>query len=377
MNIKKKILFYCKKQTAGSKVCIFDMYKKFKDLNFYTFLNKEDFDSYDFIFIMGNEEKYCKILKNSKAKIIVCDPKQTSINSINLSCRADLLLVSSIEQRDDFLKFNENIIVWPMFPHIKLKEKKHTKKNNITIVYHGNKVHLEALSPDIKNAIEKISKKKRIKLKLIYNIKKLGFQNKSLPNSSGLVVEHIQWNENNFLSHIYSGDIGIVPNLLPIKEKQYLLKKSEVKGLNVNYEPFDYLVRYKCSSNPGRISVFGKLDLPVIAEPTPSNCQIIDDSSSGFLCISEISWHNCILELIENPKLRKSMSKNLKKKIISVEKKALKKLVLNLVTLKKKELLSIDLVNEKINQTKDLLKIHNNKNIFKIVKKILLNEKNL
>ena len=159
-----------------------------------------------------------------------------------------------------------------------------------------------------------------------------------------------------------------------LKKKQYLLKKSEVKGLNVNYEPFDYLVRYKCSSNPGRISVFGKLDLPVIAEPTPSNCQIIDDSLSGFLCISEISWHNCILELIENPKLRKSMSKSLKKKIISVEKQALKKLVLNLVSLKKKELASIELINEKINQTKDLLKIHNNKNIFKIVKKILFNK---
>ena len=157
MNIQKKILFYCKKQTAGSRVCIFDMYRKFKDLNFYTFLNKEDFDSYDFIFIMGNEEKSCNILKNRKAKIILCDPKQ-------LSCRADLLLVSSIEQRDNFLKFNENIIVWPMFPHIRIKEKKHTKKNNITLVYHGNKVHLEALNPDIKNAIERISKKKESSL---------------------------------------------------------------------------------------------------------------------------------------------------------------------------------------------------------------------
>ena len=121
--MKKKILFYCKKKTAGSRVCIFDMYKKFKDLNFFTFLNKEDFDSYDFIFIMGNEEESRKILKKSKAKIILCDPKQTSIDSIKLSCCADLLLVSSIEQRDDFLKFNENIIVWPMFPHIKMKEK--------------------------------------------------------------------------------------------------------------------------------------------------------------------------------------------------------------------------------------------------------------
>ena len=201
--MKKKILFYCKKKTAGSRVCIFDMYKKFKDLNFYCFLNKEDFGSYDFIFIMGNEEEGIKILNKSKAKIIICDPKQTSIDSIKLTCHADLLLVSSIEQRDDFLKFNDNIIVWPMFPDIKLKEKKHTKKNDITIIYHGNKVHLEALSSDIKHAIEQISTKKRIKLKLIYNIEKLGFQKKSLPNTPSLEVEHIQWNDIDFLKHIH------------------------------------------------------------------------------------------------------------------------------------------------------------------------------
>ena len=51
MNIKKEFFSIAKNKQRVVEF-VFLICIKFKDLNFYTFLNKEDFDSYDFIFII-------------------------------------------------------------------------------------------------------------------------------------------------------------------------------------------------------------------------------------------------------------------------------------------------------------------------------------
>ena len=85
-------------------------------------------------------------------------------------------------------------------------------------------------------------------------------------------------------------DIGIVPSLLPIKNIQNIKKRSMVENLDVNYEPFDYFARYKSSNNSGRISVFAKYGIPVISEPTQSNCEVIKNGENGYICFSYDNW---------------------------------------------------------------------------------------
>ena len=243
---------------------------------------------------------------------------------------ANLVLACSNEQRDSFLRLNQKILVYPAYPNIKLSLKKHIKKTSITVGYHGNKVHLEAMNKNIIESIEKISLKRKINLNLIYNIKSLGIANIKVNKNKNLKINHIQWDNSTFKHEINKIDIGIVPSLLPIKDIEKIKEKSMVKNLDVNYEPFDYLIRYKSSNNSGRISIFAKYGIPVIAEPTQSNCELIKNGENGYICFSLDNWIYTLNLLCENHLLRKNISRNLVNDIKRIEKDSFKNLLMTL-----------------------------------------------
>ena len=59
-----------------------------------------------------------------------------------------------------------------------------------------------------------------------------------------------------------------------------------VENLDVNYEPFDYFIRYKSSNNSGRISVFAKYVFCYFR--ANSNCEVIKNGENGYICFSLI-----------------------------------------------------------------------------------------
>jgi hypothetical protein len=127
----------------------------------------------------------------------------------------------------------------------------------------------------------------------IYNIKKLGMWNNNLPKKCP--VKHIQWQPN--LRVLKYCDIGVVPSLKPTWK------------LNN-----DYVSRYKYSNNPGRIWVFSQLGIPVIADFTPSSCQIIKDGHNGLLVGTKEGWVRAI-KMLFDVELRNKLSYNLRREL--------------------------------------------------------------
>ena len=79
---------------------------------------------------------------------------------------------------------------------------------------------------------------------------------------------------------------------------------------NFNYNDDDYLIRFKMPSNPGRIVVFGKLGIPVIADFYPSALQYLK-GDIGYVAHSAAGWEYCLEQLITSSKKRQTMGNSL------------------------------------------------------------------
>jgi hypothetical protein len=149
----------------------------------------------------------------------------------------------------------------------------------------------------------------------MYNVAGLGKASVGLPDPALMPTEHVQWSWENYYAKLATADIGITPNLLPVADKGATLRAAEVPGLNVNYEPFDFLARFKASSNAGRLYVFARLGIPVIADFTPSSVEIVRDGESGFLAGSALGWYEALSSLADDPGLRQRCAAGLRRRV--------------------------------------------------------------
>jgi hypothetical protein len=116
-------------------------------------------------------------------------------------------------------------------------------------------------------------------------------------------VKHIPWSVENYTKQLALCDIGIAPNNLIHKKSE----KAEMKcDREYNYSEDDYSLRFKMPSNPGRIIVFGKLNIPVVADFYPSAIQCLS-SGVGLLANSSAGWEHCLERLITSSELRQTM----------------------------------------------------------------------
>ncbi len=321
-----KILINTNYNAAGTKVCVEDMAPRLIKAGHKLARNDWDnYQNYDVILFMAPDSQVRKARATNKNAVIgIMDPKLSKKWQTQEARAADFLLVSSLEQREAFLKYNPNCFIYYMFPDIKEKKKAHTKKEKIIIGYHGNKLHLHCFYPKITKALEKLSSLYDIELWAIYNIKNLGKWKKGVPKN--LKVRHIQWSEDAYHKYLSQCDIGIVNNEIPIARKRALVFSKQLRylfGFNFGYDTNDYLVRFKFSSNPGRIYVFSQLYIPVVTDFSPSSGQIVSDCSSGFIVNSEEGWFHALEKLIRSHELRAKFALNLKKFIdnnFSIEK---------------------------------------------------------
>ncbi len=272
----------------------------------------EHYSQYDSAIFMAPDSNIAEAKKsNPKLLCGIFDPKVTRSCQKKEVEMADFLIVSSIEQREFFLRYNKNIFIYYMFPDVPEIKKEHQDKEKIIIGYHGNKQHLDAMK-DLSWALDMLAQTYSIEFWAIYNIKKLGKWNRNTPKVCP--VKHVQWSEETVVADLNKCDIGVVPSLLPAPAafarpiESFLLNKE-------GYHANDYVSRYKLTNNPGRIYVFARAGVPVVADFTPSSCQIIRDGESGMLVGTKEGWQNALEMLIKDMPMRNSLSGNLKKNL--------------------------------------------------------------
>jgi len=272
----------------------------------------ENYQDFDVAIFMAPDSQVRKAKRqNSKLLAGIFDPKVSNARQRAEARAADFLVVSSIEQRDFFLRFNKNIFIYYMFPDVPASEKVHADSGRVIIGYHGNKQHLDGMK-DASWALDEIAKTREVELRAIYNIKKLGTWSQNSPKICP--VTHVQWEEGKFLEDLKSCDIGIAPSALPAPKFWARPIKSFFRNL-VSYVKNDYVLRFKMSNNPGRLYVFSQLGLPVVTDFTPSACQMITDGRSGALVGTREGWKTALENLILDVEKRKEYSRNLRSHI--------------------------------------------------------------
>lgn len=169
-----------------------------------------------------------------------------------------------------------NLFYLPTVIDIDLYESVHDKKNKknvsdpVTIVWIGSASTLKYLEI-IKSPFMRLSKK--------YNLRLLVIGGKPpflIPN-----MTHVKWSEADEILNLVRGDIGIMPLYDTLWEKG----KCGFK-----------LIQYMGAG------------LPVLASPSPANCEIIDNN--GFICDNEDDWYNHLEQLIIDENLRARLGSN-------------------------------------------------------------------
>lgn len=318
-----RFLFNTRHNDAGTRVCIRDLSTELNSLGLQVTLNDwSAYKTHDVVVFMGydNDIEYARRI-NPAIKVVLADPKLSNRELTSAAIKADLLLVSSVEQRDVFLRLNSNVYVYYMFPAMSEQPRTHFKSARLVLAYHGNRVHLDSMRPVMIPALGALTESNLVELICIYNIAALGRADLRGLEATGTKVTHLQWNEETLVDMLAKADIGIMPNELPIRDKQDALARTAFSVGNYAYEPFDHLVRYKASTNPGRLLPFVCAGLPVVADFCPSASQFIRDGESGFVVSSPHGWHFALSRLAESAELRQTCADRLRELVISVRQK--------------------------------------------------------
>ena len=315
-------------KSAGTDV-LNVLVQKLKNAGFKVSSNDSNYSEYDVSIFMAPDSKVREAkAKNPKLFCIIFDPKISLFWQLEENRAADLLIVSSIEQRDYLLKYNKNIFIYYMFPETRETKKEHKDKEKIIIGYHGNKQHLSAMS-DVSWALDELAKKYPIEFWPVYNIEKLGKWSKNHPKVCP--VNHVQWSREVVERELSKCDIGVVPSVLPVSKPLSRPLLSYIWN-PLGYRSEDYIQRFKFSNNPGRIYVFSQLHIPVVTDFTPSSCQLIKNGESGFLVGTKESWYHALESFILDSKLRNSCVENLAKEIDKISPERTFERFLSLIT---------------------------------------------
>lgn len=296
--------------TGSTRVHIYNMghYLQLAGANV-TWNDWTNYKNYDVV-IFGKSVPFQRLIESrcQNSNILIGDinpsTRSEDNNKIIKSKLADFFIAGSLEEKDYYLRLKKPVLIFPQFEIFKTKPKIHTDKNEIIIGYHGNKMHIEAMSDEFIAAMNRLHKEFNIKMHLLYNHNALG--KAILSGKPRFHIEHIQWTLNNFAEHIQKFDIGVSPSLTKIHtEGINLCKKIPYQG----GFPNDYIIRFKNTSNIGRASVFFQLGIPVIADMTPCHFGILSFPGAGYIAMSEEGWYIALNELSGSASKRNAVAK--------------------------------------------------------------------
>ena len=280
--------------------------------------NQLKFDLSYNVYILSKYSNLNDILEIKKfsEKTLVGLIHPTDLNQYNrkMMNNCDFLIVGSIEERDYYLNFHNNIIRFPQIEKIDMYNKVHKDNNKITIGYHGNLEHLEEMQGACSKAIEKLGLEHDIKFVAIYDFN-LGKWKKGRPKN--VIIEDINWTSiESLVNNLKNVDIGIVPGtnnfFLDHNNTSKNIFSSLIRKISGgdNNRMNDYILRFKVTSNAGRCFVFHQLGIPVVADFWPSHFEILGNSDCGFLAHSKSGWYESLKKLIISADLRQQISQN-------------------------------------------------------------------
>lgn len=295
-----KILFNTTKKEAVSTLLNLESLKKINDvLGVELHVFKNDYQNYDVVLMMGYDFDVELVKKiNPNALIGVIDPRSSFKKQ---PVGVDFILANGFEMEDYYYSYTNNIYKYYIYPLLRLEKKFHEKIEKVVIAYHGNKVHIEEANPRIIDAIELLGREFDVELMVIYNIKNLG---KLSWEPVNFKINYVQWTDDVYETHLKRADIGIVSNFIPIKNELKAKKKISSFFKKYNEHETDYLLRFKVTSNPGRIFPFMQYGIPVVADFFPSASQLINDGWDGYIAYGTNSWYHKMRNLINNSDLR-------------------------------------------------------------------------
>ena len=150
-----------------------------------------------------------------------------------------------------------------------------------------------------------------IELWAIYDVKNLGEPAFEICDPSKVRIRYIQWSPDAYETHLALADIGVVPTVIPIQNEKSA--KEKIASHSSLYQPHesDYLVRFKNTSNAGRIYVFSQLGIPVVAGITPSASQAIKHGVNGYLACSAGGWFSALKKLADSAEHRAQLGHRL------------------------------------------------------------------
>jgi hypothetical protein len=314
--VPPRVVLNTRSDNASSRLAIDGLASRLRDRGVHAAVGDwEHYDEYEVAVFLGYDHELERAKTQSpRIRVALVDPKLSRPEWIDAARRADFLMVSSVEQRDAFLRVNRNTFVYYMFPLVDVDPRTHAADEPFVVGYHGNRVHLEAMAPRVRPALEELGRSRHVELHAVYNHQQLGRASIGMPDERFVAVRHIQWS-NDYVEHLRRADVGIVPNELPIRERQAVLELSAYDEPQFAYEPFDHLVRFKLSSNPGRIYPFAQLGIPVVVDFTPSGSQFVLDGVSGFVASSAHGWLEALEQLAASVELRASLGAELRRRM--------------------------------------------------------------
>jgi len=303
-----KFLFFSENETSAASFSILGSFRDelIKAGNIAKIGDYKSNEGYDVLIYLGSKLNVREVRKNNPNIVIgLADPKP---HCYRLVCEVDFCIVSSVEQKEVFIKYNSNQFIFYMAPVFDSYYKHHRSKDRYKIAYHGNLIHLNTSSYTMIPALLELSSEYDISLELIYNLKGLGRWSLGRPKSSRLSIVDRQWYPNCYVDYFKDIDIGVVPGFIPVKSAKYsnyfLYKKAFLESDD------DHILKFKSSSNAGRAFVFSKFGIPVVADATLSASEFIINDQSGKLVISAEGWYNAIKDLISSHEKRNFMAKN-------------------------------------------------------------------
>lgn len=287
-----------------------------KSLKEFSFNDRESYDQYDIALFMTYPEDLEDLAaakrKHPLLKVGLVDPRGSQIERyVNY---VDFFVVDSIEMKDFFARYDIPILMYQEYPNITTVPKIHKQKKPIIIGYHGNKLHLSAMYPNVTKALELLGKRYKIEFWAMYQRGNTGECRLGLPENipvRHVEWSHLQWNDNNVADVFPHIDIGIAPALMPIVNHRRIKRKARIWRDYFNDNNDDYLIRFKMPTNSCRIVCFGKLGIPVVADFYPSALQCIRDGENGLLAYSTGGWYRALESLILDYNFRQKVANNM------------------------------------------------------------------
>jgi hypothetical protein len=274
--------------------------------------NYIDYKNYDVALFMGSNQqsKYAKAL-NPDIITAIFEPR--AAQNIDFTA-VDFIIVNSLESKDFFSKHLSNIIVYYTYPIVPPRDTCPTNKEGLVLGYHGNLLHLDAMYPRITRAIEELNREIPVTLWAMYNIETLGRWRKPDRIDLGFPVVHIQYSEENYAKYMANVDIGLVPQLIPVRHNRMLRYLLGSPNRKYNERNDNYFLRFKETTNIGRHLVFAQYGIPMVSDMTPSACAFIDDESDSYIAYETSGWYRALQILAGDINLRREMGNKVKEK---------------------------------------------------------------